>query len=124
MSFEGGVGVVIDDKWLHFVSHLVTSVTLATHAYVYPVRCMQWFKFFHTHTTLWARGRLTNCITISSPSSLDHRDKKTCVLVGSCLSDKLLCYCISILYLPWLFILIYSLTNFFWMIARYIQEDH
>lgn len=29
--FEGGVVVVIDDRWLHFIDHLFTSVTLTSH---------------------------------------------------------------------------------------------
>lgn len=41
---EGYVVIVIDDRWLHFVDHLINSMPLASHPSSCPIRYIYWFR--------------------------------------------------------------------------------
>jgi len=45
ITYEDGVLSVIDDKWLHFVDHLATGVTLTTHWSSCAARYVCWLRF-------------------------------------------------------------------------------
>jgi len=42
--FEGGVVVVLDDRWFHFTNHIATIVVLASHFVAYTIGYTRWIR--------------------------------------------------------------------------------
>jgi len=76
--FEGSVGVLIDNQWLHYPNHHVTGVILASHLSTCAARYMHRFKSMsHPYILPWIVKDQSSVLLHRRPHSFNDSQERS-----------------------------------------------